>query len=32
MIIGLDLMVQLGLKAYFKHQLLQWDGDRVHMK
>ena len=32
MIIGRDLMVQLGLTADFKRQLLQWGGDTVHMK
>ena len=32
MIIGRDLMVQLGLPAYFKHQFLQWDGAAVTMK
>ena len=32
MIIGCDLMVQLGLTADFKWQLLQCDGDTVHMK
>ena len=32
MIIGRDLMVQLGLTADFKHQVLQWYGDTVHMK
>ena len=31
MIIGRDLMVQLGLVAYFKRQVLQWDGTTVHM-
>ena len=31
MIIGRDLMVQLGLTANFKHQVLQWDGTTVHM-
>ena len=31
-IIGRDLMVQLGLTANFKRQLLQWDGNTVHMK
>ena len=25
-------MVQLRLKADFKHQVLQWDGATVHMK
>ena len=32
MIIGHDLMVQLGLASGFKHQVLQWDGTTVHMK
>ena len=32
MIIGRDLMVQLGLTADFKCQVLQWDCDTVHMK
>ena len=32
MIIGRDLMVQLGLTADFKHQVLQWYGNTVHMK
>ena len=32
MIIGRDLMVKLGPKADFKHQVLQWDGATVHMK
>ena len=32
MIISLDLMVQLGLTADFKRQVLQWDGATVHMK
>ena len=32
MIIGRDLMVQLGLTADFKRQFLQWDGTNVHMK
>ena len=32
MIIGRDLMVQLGLKAEFKRQVLRWDGTTVHMK
>ena len=30
MIIGRDLMVQLGLAADFKCQVLQWDGPTVH--
>ena len=32
MIIGRDLMVQLGLTSKFKRQVLQWDGATVHMK
>ena len=32
MIIGRDLMVQLGLTADFNHQVLQWYGDTVHIK
>ena len=32
MIIGCDLMVQLGLTANFKWQVLQWDGATIHMK
>ena len=32
MIIGRDLMVQLGLLDDFKRQFLQWDGDTVPMK
>ena len=32
MIIGRDLMVQLGLTADFNHQVLQWDGATLHMK
>ena len=32
MIIGRDLMVQLGLTADFKRQLLQWVSATVHMK
>ena len=32
MIIGHELMVQLGLTDNFKRQLLQWDGATVHMK
>ena len=32
MIIGRDVMAQLGLQADFKHQVLQWDGATVHMK
>ena len=31
-ILGRDLMVQLGLMAGFKRQVLQWDGATVHMK
>ena len=31
MIIGRELMVQLGLTANLKRQLLQWDGATVHM-
>ena len=32
MIIGLDLMVQLGLLEDLKHQFLQWGGVTVSMK
>ena len=32
MIIVCDLMIQLGLTAIFKRQLLQWDGATLHMK
>ena len=32
MIIGHDLMVQIGLTSNFKRQVLQWDGATVHMK
>ena len=32
MIIGSDLLVQIGLLAEFKHQVLQWDGVTVTMK
>ena len=32
MIIGRDLMIQIGLTVDFKHQVLQWDGANVHMK
>ena len=32
MIIGRDLMVQLGLSADFKHQILQWHGVTLPMK
>ena len=32
MIIGRDLMVQLGLKDDFKCQVLQWDSYTVHIK
>ena len=31
-IIGRDLMVQLGSTANFKRQVLQWGGTTVHMK
>ena len=31
-IIGRDLMVQLGLSAEFKRQVLEWDGVTVPMK
>ena len=31
MIIGRDLMVQLGLEDNFKRQVLQWDGTTIHM-
>ena len=31
-IIVRDMMVQLGLTANFKHQVLQWDGTNLHMK
>ena len=31
MIIGQDLMVQIGPTANFKSQILQWDGYNVHM-
>ena len=31
MIIGLDLMLHICLKDYFKHKCLQWDGATVHM-
>ena len=31
-IIGRDLIVQLGLLEYFKPQILQWDGVTVAMK
>ena len=31
-IIGHDLMVQLGILVEFKHQVLQWYGDTVPMK
>ena len=31
-IIGRDLMVELGLTDDFKRQVLQWDGATVHMK
>ena len=32
MIIGCDLMVQLGLPADFKHQVLKWGGITVPMR
>ena len=32
MIIGCDLMVQLGVTDDFKRQVLLWDGNTVHMK
>ena len=32
MIIGRDLMIQLGLSDNFKRQFLQWGGATVHMK
>ena len=32
MIIGSDLMVQLGLKSGFNNQVLQWGVATVHMK
>ena len=32
MIIGRDLMVQLGLTEDFQRQVIQWDGATVHMK
>ena len=32
MIIGRDMMVQKGLTADLKRQLLQWDGSTVHMQ
>ena len=32
MIIGHDLMVNLGLTANFKCEFLQWDGTNIHMK
>ena len=32
MIIGRDLMVQIGLLDHFKCQVLQWDGSAVPMK
>ena len=31
-IIGRDLMVQLGITDDFKRKVLQWDGATVHMK
>ena len=32
MIIGRELMVQLGLTSDCKRQVFQWDGATVHMK
>ena len=32
MIIGHDTMVQIGLMAEFKCQVIQWDGSTVHTK
>ena len=32
MVIGHDLILQLGPMADFKHQVLQWDGAAVLMK
>ena len=32
MVIGRDLMVQIGLMANFKRQVLQWDDATVHIK
>ena len=32
MIIGCDMMVQIGLTSYFKRQILQWDSATLHMK
>ena len=32
MIIGCDLVVQLGLTDEYKRQVLQWDGTNLHMK
>ena len=32
MIIGRDLIIQIGLTAKIKRQVLLWDGTNVHMK
>ena len=32
MTVGLDMMVQIGLMADFKRQVLKWDGTAVPMK
>ena len=32
MIIGREMMLQLGMMTNFKRQVLQWDGAIVHMK
>ena len=32
MILGCELMVQIGLTDDFKRQVLQWDGSTVHSK
>ena len=32
MIIGCDMMVQLGLTSYFKRKVLKWDSTTLHMK
>ena len=32
MIIGSDLMIQLGISVDFKHSVIQWDGVTVPMK
>ena len=32
MIMGCDMMVKLGLKFYFKRQVLQWYSTTLHMK